>query len=231
MNSPLEETLSKACGSWRISAGAFIGTVLIFSALSLSQLNKVEPTPEETADRIEMFVPPPPPPPPAEVETKDQPKQIPMDVDISFDVDKTNMTYRPVDAAFRASIRTDDQMDVNVNNFRKPSVTEGLEDLIYDSADVDEPPSRSYAPPPNVPGKFKKKYKDLRFIVLYAVDEKGRPYNIHVLDTPDRELNEFVVKWLQTWRCRPAKKNGKKVKSWVRHSIRISLGSASPFSI
>ncbi len=227
----MEDKLTKACGSWRISLGAFGGTILIFSALSLSQLNKIEPVAEETADRIEMFVPPPPPPPPAQIETEEKPKQVPMDVDITLDVDKTNMTYRPVDAAFRARIRTDDQMDVNLDNFKKPSVTEGLEDLIYDSADVDEAPSRSYAPSPTFPNKYTKKYKNMRFIVLYAVDEKGRPYNIHVLDTPDIELNKFVVKWIKQWRCRPAKKNGKKVKSWVRHAVRVNFGSGSPFSL
>ena len=84
---------------------------------------------------------------------------------------------------------------------------------------------------PTLPPKLKKEVGNSRIIVQLSIDENGRPIHVMVLNSPVEEARPLIIRDLKRWRFRPAKKNGQKVKCWVRFVLVYQKSSSSPFSL
>ena len=106
-----------------------------------------------------------------------------------------------------------------------------LESIVFEKSEVDQIPARNYSPMPSLPPKLKKEVGNARIIVQLSIDENGRPIHVMVLNSPVEEARPYIIRDLKRWRFRPAKKNGQKVKCWVRFVLVYQKSSSSPFSL
>lgn len=101
--------------------------------------------------------------------------------------------------------------------------------IVFDHNEVDEKPVWLYGPMPRFDtGKYNQKVKVL---VLYTVDEKGRTSNVHILDSSDEEVNRPLIKAIESWVFRAARKDGEVVKVWVQQVVQSDDTFKSPFSL
>ncbi len=228
----LETRLSKSTNSIGVAFFAIIGTALLFSAMSLSRLGKIEPPEEIQFAKLDVFLPPPPPPPPPEIVTESVTSRIPIQVDVSLDPKPTALTVKPVEASMDRPTGLRDRIEVNLTEFDRPRIEVNLGKFVYEKSEVDQAPSKSYTPMPTLPPKIKRQMGDARVIVQLSIDQKGKPMHVLVLNSPVAEAVPYIVKSLKRWRFRPAKKNGQKVRCWARFVLIYQKStSSSPFSL
>lgn len=227
----LEDRLKKSNNSIRVFLVALGGTAILFSAMSLSRLGEIVPPEEMMVAKIDLFLPPPPPPPPPEVETNTEVSQVPIQVDVSLNPDPAKLTVSPIDISMDAPSQITDRIEVNLTEFQRPNIEVDLNSIVFEKSEVDQIPSRNYSPMPTLPPKIKKQVGEARIIVQLSIDENGRPMHVMVLNSPVPEARPFIIRDLKRWRFRPAKKNGQKVKCWVRFVLVYQKSNTSPFSL
>jgi hypothetical protein len=71
------------------------------------------------------------------------------------------------------------------------------------------PPFPITKAPPAFPSEFVQKYVRRMVIVFAIIDAKGKLQQVVVKDTPNEDLNPFVLAALSKWTFRPAEANGK----------------------
>ncbi len=227
----LETALNRSTNSFKVVVGAVVVTGVLFLGMSLSRLGHIEPPDEPVMAKIELFTPPPPPPPPPEIETDVEVSQVPIQVDVSLKPDPTRLTVSPIEMTLDAPSQITDRIEVNLTEFQRPKIEVNLNSIVFEKSEVDQIPARSYSPMPSLPPKLKKEVGDARIIVQLSIDENGRPLHVMVLNSPVEEARPYIIKDLKRWRFRPAKKNGQKVKCWVRFVLVYQKSNTSPFSL
>lgn len=228
----LEQGLGKSTNSILVGVFAVAATALLFSAMTLSQLDKVSPPKETTIAKLDVFLPPPPPPPPPEETVDTTVSKVPIQVDMALEPEPMKLTVKPVEATMDTPRGLADKIEINLTEFDGPRIAVDLESIVYDKSEVDEPPSRSYTPLPNLPTRIKKEMGDGRVIVQISIDTKGKPIHVLVLSSPVPEAAPHIIDTLKRWRFRPARKNGQKVSCWARFTLVFQAKTdSSPFSL
>ncbi len=227
----IEKSLSKSTNSIRAIAVALVGTAILFSGMSLSRLGEIEPVEEDAVAKIEVFLPPPPPPPPPEIVEEVETSQVPIQVDVALQRDPVKLDVSPIDVTLDGPPSITDKIDINLADFQRPTVDVNLDAVVFDKEEVDQLPLRNYSPMPGLPSNIRKKMGEARVIVQLSIDEKGKPLHVMVLNSPVPEARPHIIKDLKRWRFRPAKKNGQKVKCWVRFVLVFQKSNTSPFSL
>lgn len=227
----LETGLNQSTNSIKVVLVAIIVTGVLFLGMSLSRLGEIAPTEDTAIAKIDLFLPPPPPPPPPEVETKVEVSQVPIQVDVSLKPDPAKLTVSPIEMTIDAPSQITDRIEVNLTDFTRPNIEVNLESIVFEKSEVDQIPARNYSPMPTLPPKLKRQVGDARIIVQLSIDENGRPIHVMVLNSPVEEARPYIIKDLKRWRFKPAKKNGQKVKCWVRFVLVYQKSSSSPFSL
>lgn len=228
----IEKSLSKSTNSIRAIAVAIVGTAILFSGMSLSRLGEIEPMEEVAAAKLEVFLPPPPPPPPPPEEVEElETSQIPIQVDVALQRDPVKLDVTPIEVALDGPPSITDKIDVNLTEFQRPNIEFDLGAIVFEKDEVDEMPSRNYSPMPSLPPRMRKEMGDARVIVQLSIDEKGKPMHVMVLNPPVPEARPHIIEDLKRWRFKPAKKNGQKVKCWVRFVLVYQKSNTSPFSL
>ena len=189
------------------------------------------PGPGRTGRRNRRACPPPPPPPPPEKVEQEVVSQVPIQVDVALQRDPVKLDVSPIEVTLDGPPSITDRIDVNLADFQRPSVEVDLGAIVFEKDEVDQIPSRSYSPMPSLPPRMRKEMGDARVIVQLSIDEKGRPMHVMVLNPPVPEARPHIVKDLKRWRFKPARKNGQKVKCWVRFVLVYEKTNTSPFSI
>lgn len=227
----IEKSLSKSTNSIRAIAVALVGTAILFSGMSLSRLGEIEPVEEAAAARLEVFLPPPPPPPPPEEIEQEEVSKVPIQVDVALQREPVKLDVTPIEVTIDGPPSITDRIDVNLTEFQRPSIEVDLGAIVFEKDEVDQIPSRSYSPMPGLPPRIRKEMGDARVIVQLSIDEKGKPMHVMVLNPPIPEARPHIIEDLKRWRFRPAKKNGQKVKCWVRFVLVYEKTNTSPFSL
>jgi len=227
----LEASLNHSTNSFKVVLGAIFVTGVLFLGMSLSRLGHIEPPEEEAFAKVELFTPPPPPPPPPEIVQEVEVSQVPIQVDVSLNPDPAKLTVSPIEISMDAPSQITDRIEVNLTEFQRPKIEVNLQSIVFEKSEVDQIPSRSYSPMPTLPPKLKKQVGDARIIVQLSIDEKGKPLHEMVLNSPVPEARPYIIRDLKKWRFRPAKRNGQKVKCWVRFVLVYQKSSSSPFSL
>ncbi len=227
----LEFDLNKSTNSIRVAAFAIIGTAILFCAMSISRLGEIDPTEEIEISKLDVFLPPPPPPPPPEEVIQEEAMQVPIQVDVTINPEPTKLTVRPVETNFDAPSQIVDRIEVSLTEFQRPTVDVDLDSIVYEKSEVDRIPVRSHTPIPHLPAKIKKKVGAARIIVQLSIDDRGKPLHVMVLNPPVAEARAPIISALKRWRFRPAEKNGRKVKCWVRFTLVYQESNSSPFSL
>ena len=227
----IEKSLSRSTNSIRAIAVALVGTAILFSGMSLSRLGEIDPVEESLVEKIDVFLPPPPPPPPPEKVEQEEVSQVPIQVDVALQRDPVKLDVSPIEVTLDGPPSITDRIDVNLTDFQRPSVDVDLDSIVFEKDEVDQIPSRSYSPMPSLPPRMRKEMGDARVIVQLSIDEKGKPMHVMVLNPPVPEARPHIIKDLKRWRFRPARKNGQKVKCWVRFVLVYEKTNTSPFSL
>lgn len=228
----LETRLSRSTNSIGVAFFAIIGTALLFSAMSLSRLGKIEAPKEVAIAKLDVFLPPPPPPPPPEIVTESVSSQVPIQVDVTLDPQRTELTVKPVEASMDTPSQITDRIEVNMTEFNRPRIDVNLGEIVYEKSEVDQVASRSFTPRPKMPSKLDKQLEGARVIVQLLLDKDGKPLHVLVLNSPLEEATPYIISSLKRWRFRPAKKNGQKVRCWVRFVLDFQKsGNSSPFGL
>ncbi len=227
----LETGLNQSTNSIKVVLVAVIVTGVLFLGMSLSRLGEIEATEEPALAKIELFLPPPPPPPPPEVETNMEVSQVPIQVDVSLHPDPAKLTVSPIETTLDAPSQITDRIEVNLTDFQRPNIEVDLRSIVFEKSEVDQIPARNYSPMPTLPPKLKRQVGDARIIVQLSIDENGRPIHVMVLNSPVEEARPYIIRDLKRWRFKPARKNGQKVKCWVRFVLVYQKSSSSPFSL
>jgi serine/threonine-protein kinase len=94
-----------------------------------------------------------------------------------------------------------------------PRLAEG--DLIPLSS-VDTPPKRTKGDSPSSPEIARRFRLEGSVMVDLLVDEKGRPQDLHVVESAGEVLDRAVLEAVRGWRFEPARKDGIKVKVRLR---------------
>lgn len=228
----LEHRLGKSTNSILVAIFAVVGTAVLFSAMTLSRLGEIEAPEEPPVAKLDVFLPPPPPPPPPEEIVETIASKVPIQVDVALEPEPMELTVKPVEAKMDTPRGLSDRIEINLSEYDRPSIAVDLESIVYEKSEVDEPPSRSYTPLPDLPSRLKKQMGDGRVIVQIMVDVKGKPVHVLVLSSPVPDAAPHIIRTLKRWRFRPAKKNGQKVQCWARFTLVFqSSSSSSPFSL
>ena len=227
----LETGLNQSTNSIRVVVFAVIVTAVLFLGMSISHLGDIEQTEDVALAKIELFMPPPPPPPKPEIVETVEISQVPIQVDVTLNPDPAKLTVSPIETSIDAPSKITDKIEVNLTDFQRPNIEVNLESIVFEKSEVDQIPARNYSPMPTLPPKLKKEVGNARIIVQLSIDENGRPIHVMVLNSPVEEARPFIIRDLKRWRFRPAKKNGQKVKCWVRFVLVYQKSSSSPFSL
>ncbi len=104
-----------------------------------------------------------------------------------------------------------------------PDVVEGLVSPM-DSAAVDEPPRKLFAPPLRYPSWAKAAGLEGVVTVEFVVEVDGRVGNVRVVDVKgDRRFGEVVAKAVKMWRFSPGMYGGRKVPVRCVQRVRFCL--------
>jgi serine/threonine protein kinase/DNA-binding response OmpR family regulator len=100
----------------------------------------------------------------------------------------------------------------------KPVVTEGMI-----TADVDTQPVPLSTPMPKIPRKIMRSIKRTETVIVsYLVDHRGNVERIKFIrKSQSSDLNMLLIGSINSWKFRPAVKEGKKVKIWMTKPITI----------
>lgn len=232
MSSPMEQELSSSQRSPRILALSIASTLIIFSGLSLSSLGKIEQLEDFDTRAIDFFIPPPPPPK-SQQTVVETPPQTNFEFDISLESSETILSYKKIDAVIDSSPNIHDSMDISISSFLKQNISTNLDTPVYTRTQLDERPSGWQFTMPSIPSKYARKHSRMVFQVMCLIDERGKVIRAHAIESPSPELANLIeASMLRSRYSQPGKKNGKRVKCWIRRKLTIKPPSSkSPFSI
>lgn len=162
--------------------------------------------------------PPPPendPPPPAKFEFKTfRSEEAVSLLDVKIEPEKDREVLKKLDVRLTDVAVTLDEVNEN---------------YVYEKTEVDVAPEAVQQVMPDV--ETERKGGKVRIRLMFAVDEKGKVGERYVLECTHPEVNEEVLKTLDSWVFWPAKKGKRVVSCWVRQTIIINLGSGSPLGL
>lgn len=99
-----------------------------------------------------------------------------------------------------------------------------IQDLIFEAADVDEPPQPIVQLRPAYPPRAQIRKIEGRVTIEFIVTPEGRTSDIRVVEsTPDEAFATSTVRAVQRWHFRPGHKEGKPVAVRVRQSVRFQM--------
>jgi|GEM_PF-2527072 len=231
MEDTYDRQLRRSSWSWKAWGGALGITFILFSMISASSVIVQRPRAPTLPKLQFVFVPPPPidtvqsPPPPVSSILEDSLAFDPTDQgprpEIPLDFLQININPQVAeDFALHGDFRP--QLDVSRPEIRQPMI-------VFDQNEVDEKPIWLYGPMPRPKNTSERVF--IRVLVLYAVSEKGKTSNVHILDSNDETFNESVTEAIVDWTFRPAQNDGKAVKVWVQQFVDYDTSSKSPFTL
>lgn len=212
--------------------GGLLLAGIVFLSMGLTQLGIDFTPPEQPEPLTEFHLPPPPPPPPAKVPPKKTKVSINFNLPATSGPADVPLGFLDVDFGLTPEKLTEN--NVNVDDTIDSFKTDGLKDLaVYDYQDVTEKPEPIYRPSLSIPSKLiGNTTKPVPFTYVCRIDLRGRPMDIHIIDTPYPEAIPLMIEWVKGNRFRPAKKDGKPVQCIVRRKgTYVPSSNNSPFSI
>lgn len=205
----------------------------VFVSMGLTQLN-IEYIPPEPAEPLtEYHLPPPPPPPESEPPPEEADVSIDFDLPISDGPADIALGFLDVDFGLSSKLLT--QGDFNIDRSFAEYQAEGLESVeFYDYRDVTEKPETPRSKPPlNIPGKLIGGGKSaISFSIVCVVTKEGRAVNVAVIDTDYPEANSIVIRWIESMRFKPGRREGEAVNTAATFKFKYNPASAGdPFSL
>ncbi|MDQ8202300.1 hypothetical protein [Pelagicoccus sp. SDUM812003] len=212
--------------------GGILVSAAVFVSMGMTQLKIDYPEPAPIFEVQDVYLPPPPPPPPAKTPPKRTSASINFNVPSTSESGELPLGFLEIDFGLSPKKLTENSLSVaeTIENYE----TESMEELtVFDFADVTEKPKVYYTPPLQIPPHLIGNTDSrVTFTYLCRVDTKGRPHDIHILDTDYPEAVPTLVEWVKRMRFKPAVKDGEKVNCIVRRKTTyISRSNSSPFSI
>jgi len=199
-----------------LPAGAVI-TALLFIALPLTQiLSEIASQEDDNKNKRIQVQPPPPPPPdiPEPPEEEEQEEEIEMEKEQQqLSLDQINMALNAGDGGMSAG-------GISVQIF---DIADNFEDMIFEIADLDQPPVPIVQIAPVYPPELKRNRVQGTVNVVFIVDENGNVKRPQIEKSTNREFNENAVKAVRQWKFEAGEKDGKKVKTRVRLPLSFTL--------
>ncbi|MBH55040.1 MAG: hypothetical protein CMI18_11945 [Opitutaceae bacterium] len=199
-----------------LPAGAVI-TALLFLALPLTQiLSEIASQDDDNKNKRIQVQPPPPPPPdiPEPPEEEDQEEEIEMEKEQQqLTLDQINMALNAGDGGMSAG-------GISVQIF---DIADNFEDMIFEIADLDQPPVPIVQIAPVYPPELKRNRVQGTVNVVFIVDENGSVKRPSIEKSTNREFNENALKAVRQWKFEAGEKDGKKVKTRVRLPLAFTL--------
>jgi TonB family protein len=191
---------------------SLVFTILIkgglFIILPLSQLSSEPPKPDDDDMKTIIVSPPPKPPdPPKPDDDEEKP-----DDKIYLDTPIEKLSIRDVSDYFKG-LRGDGPGNV-VRNFRNLDFE--VENLIYDTDDLDSHPNPIVQSNPAFPSALKRGGIEGFVEVVFVVTANGKVRNIKISKASHREFAESVRNALRQWNFEPGKLDNKAVATRVR---------------
>ncbi|MDQ8183481.1 hypothetical protein [Pelagicoccus sp. SDUM812005] len=207
--------------------GSLLMSGLLLYLVALSGKPTSQPELERQLQIAEAIVLPPPPDIREEPPTVETPPPPPQAFD--FKAFRSQEAVALMDVKIEPEKDKDvlRQFDVRLNS-ESVTMEAVKESYVYERKEVDIIPEVVHRVMPEV--RTNEKGGKVRIRLMFAVDEKGKVGQRYVLECTHPEVNEQVLKSLDSWVFFPARKGKRVVRCWVRQTIVINLGSGSPLS-
>ena len=102
-------------------------------------------------------------------------------------------------------------------------IADNFEDMIFEIADLDQPPVPIVQIAPVYPPELKRNRVQGTVNVVFIVDENGSVKRPSIEKSTNREFNENALKAVRQWKFEAGEKDGKKVKTRVRLPLAFTL--------
>lgn len=91
--------------------------------------------------------------------------------------------------------------------------------------EVEEPPELVASVPPVYPPALRRAGVEGRVVLVFVVDEQGQVQDARVERSTRPEFEGPALEAVRKWRFRPARKEGRPVRTYMRQPIRFSISS------
>ncbi len=208
--------------------GVFVCLGILFG-IYVAQKTTVDDMPDLIMDVRSVYLPAPVPPvdvfvekklpPPSKLQFDPAPSPSPVKVAAS----QLSKEYVNRPMALPA-------FDYEIETF-KPSSVVVANHHTYGLSEVDQPPIVLYKKHPNMSLSLIRSTNTKRITLMYIVNVKGRVEDVRLLGgTESLKFDKVIMGALKEWRYRPARKDGKKVRCWVRQSLVAKRTKSNAFS-
>lgn len=199
--------------------GGTLLAILVFLAIPLSQKlgDLFQPSKTFTDDNLAAVDPPPDfeleePPPPPEEEEPPPPEMSQEDSQLDLSLDLPNL-----------NLGTGGGFVIEISP--KFGIQGGGDDL-FNSDDLDSPPTPTTRFPPQYPRKLLKKKVTGRVLVSAMIDENGSVASTEVQQSSGHSsMDSSAMNAVKRWRFKPGIKSGRKVRSKVVVPINFKISS------
>lgn len=162
---------------------------------------------------------PPPPPPPEEPKEEKEPEEPPPELAEEappLDLSQLELALNPgagdgfgdVIARLTAVEAAAAQVDA---------------DMIFSSADLDQPPRPLFQPPPDYPAELRRKRVEGTVYIVFVVDKNGRVVNPTVQSSSNPALEGPALQAVRRWRFEPGRRRGQAVQFKMRVPITFNV--------
>ena len=211
--------------SWPLRSVFAAGFLTIATYLLLPYLEMLSNRPEpsttlRTIDTMDALLPPPPPadktvaerrperkPPQPELR-RARPHRIPLGATMSLDLAMGDVGG-DFDLGFAVA---------------SPSLGEPLQDMVFQLAELDQPPTPLVRLPPVYPPQARMRRTEGVVVLEFVVDAAGKTRDIEVvLSQPGDVFTRAAVRAATRWRFQPGKKDGQPVPVRVKQKVTFRL--------
>jgi len=211
---------------WTFGSVVTAGAVTLGLYLLLPYLERLSAPPAATLSlrRVDAVdLPPPPPPPPRAAERKPPPAKPKTP---KPEMQAMQRRLEPLRAAFNFGVAMDAaggdfSMDFDVQS---PVLEEQVRDLVFELADLDEPPRPLARLAPIYPPQARMRRIEGSVHLEFVVAADGTARDVRVTSAqPSDVFNEAAVRAVQMWRFSPGTREGKPVAVRVRQKVDFAL--------
>lgn len=211
-----------------LSASAVVCCVIFVGIIQMQKTKTVHNV--LVFDELETVILPSPPAPPPRYEKMEKPPP-PDFLNVrpnAFD-STLEIAYNPQENFQPARPSIEPQISFDVAGL-KPGFDGSVKRQVYRKHEVDQAPIPIYKKIPKLSTDVLKGVDIPRVLIMYIVDTSGSVQNVSLLGSSEPDFDRVILSAVEKWRFKPAIKDGKEVRCWIKQAVEVKTGSANPFS-
>jgi len=225
----MPETLSgnKLCRVLSLGAGILVSCAIFYGIIQVQKTKTVHNV--LVFDELKtVILPSPPVPPPRFEKTEEPPPPSLLEMEPNATESTIEIAYHPQKHFQPVKPKYEPQVDFNLEAF-KPGLKTSSSRTVYEKHEVNQAPIAVYKKIPQISSYLLRRIDIPRVVLMYIVNTDGSVENVNLLGSADPEFDKIILEAVAKWRFKPAVKDGKDVRCWIKQGVTVKMGAGNPF--